>query len=104
MIIKFFLSFKWTFIFIKIFFLTIFICQSLQCRVDYVSIQTSTASAYRYCGNRTFSVISEGHQIITELHSSLRSRGGQFLCTLRTVVTEEHCRCGWKNPVSLSII
>ncbi|KAK0085178.1 hypothetical protein PV325_005633 [Microctonus aethiopoides] len=73
---------------------------SPQCSTDVVIIRTSSAPGQRYCGTASFSVVSEGNQITTELYSSPISQGGQFVCTIEAIniTNNQQCRCGWKNP------
>ncbi|XP_060536206.1 ovochymase-1-like [Cylas formicarius] len=83
-------------------------CQGDKLAVSSTGHQT-LGDAHNYCGNGSFSTISQANTLTIGLFSTLTSPGGQFLCTMTAIKDSPEelavpaiqnlaaCDCGWKQ-------
>ncbi|XP_060536213.1 uncharacterized protein LOC132708107 [Cylas formicarius] len=84
-------------------------CQGDKLTVSSTGNQT-LGDAHNYCGNGSFSAISQANTLTIELFSTLTSPGGQFHCTMTAIKdspekleiqNSQGCSCGWKQTATI---
>nr|AAT09848.1 trypsin-like serine proteinase [Anthonomus grandis] len=85
----------------------------IQDRIDITfSGSTNLSESHKYCGEGSFSLITEENMLSLTLKTSKRSPGGRFLCAVTALMenttqmsmnefaapnVQPSCQCGWKN-------
>nr|XP_003700801.1 PREDICTED: venom serine protease 34-like [Megachile rotundata] len=72
-----------------------------RCLLDNLTVEASSNSIHRFCGNDAVNVTSDGPTMVVKLFASVWSTGGRFLCDVMAVKKPsdaEGCECGWRNP------